>query len=418
MGGSLIYEIAKKAKEASRLFLWHISTEKKNQVLIEFAENILSQKGKIFEANTKDVKEAKKRGLSDAFVDRLLLNEKRINGMSRSLRSIAQLEDPVGQVISTHRRPNGLLISKVRVPLGVICIIYESRPNVTSDCAGLCLKSGNAVILRGGSEALNTNIAIFKIIKEVCRKNDIPDGTISMIEDPDKKLVDELLGMNEYIDLVIPRGGEGLIKLVTEKSKIPVIKHYKGICHIYVDEYADLNMAESICYNAKVQRPGVCNAMETLLVHTDVAVRFLPSMFKKFRDAGVILKGCPKTLRIVKDTEPATEEDWKTEYLALILSVKVVESLDEAVAHIERYGSMHSDAIVTDNYQNALEFTRRVDSACVYVNASTRFTDGGEFGMGAEMGISTDKLHARGPMGLAELTTYKYVVMGTGQIRE
>ena len=307
----------------------------------------------------------------------------------------------------------------MRCPIGVIAIIYESRPNVTSDCIGLCFKSGNSVILRGGSEAINSNRAIYKVLSDVAKAHRLADGAINLIETTDRKAIDELLKLNDYIDLVIPRGGEGLINRVVKSSRIPVIKHYKGICHVYVDEWADLNMAEKICFNAKVQRPGVCNAMESMLVHRDAAIRFLPGMLKKFDAAGVQIRGCALTQKVAKSLKikRATDKDYRTEYLDLILSVKVVANLDEAISHINEFGSHHSDSIVTENYDNALKFLRQVDSACVYVNASTRFTDGNQFGMGAEIGISTDKLHARGPMALEELTTYKYMVFGNGQVR-
>jgi glutamate-5-semialdehyde dehydrogenase len=412
-----IIEIAKRAKESSRVIATLSSRVKDNalkgmaRALIESVETVLLE-------NEKDIKEGEKNRLSNAMLDRLKLNPSRIKGMSDSLMSISELKDPVGEVLGMCKRPNGLRIGRVRVPIGTILMIYESRPNVTSDVIGLCLKSGNSVILRGGSEALNSNIAIHKILSEAAKAEGIPSDGINMVETPDKKAVSTLLGLNQYIDLVIPRGGEELIRKVADESKIPVIKHYKGICHTYVDEDADLNMAEKIAFNAKVQRPGVCNAMETLLVHKDVAIRFLPSMVKKFKDAGVEIRGCPGTRKIVKDIKEATEEDWRTEYLDLILSIRVVEDIDEAIRHITVYGSMHSDAIVTDNYERAMKFLNEVDSACVYVNASTRFTDGFEFGMGAEIGISTDKFHARGPMGLEELTSYKYIIFGNGQIRE
>lgn len=412
-----IIEIAKRAKESSRVIATLSSRVKDNalkgmaRALIESVETVLLE-------NEKDIKEGEKNRLSNAMLDRLKLNPSRIKGMSDSLMSISELKDPVGEVLGMCKRPNGLRIGRVRVPIGTILMIYESRPNVTSDVIGLCLKSGNSVILRGGSEALNSNIAIHKILSEAAKAEGIPSDGINMVETPDKKAVSTLLGLNQYIDLVIPRGGEELIRKVADESKIPVIKHYKGICHTYVDEDADLNMAEKIAFNAKVQRPGVCNAMETLLVHKDVAIRFLPSMVKKFKDAGVEIRGCPVTRNIVKDIKEATEDDWRTEYLDLILSIRVVEDIDEAIRHITVYGSMHSDAIVTDNYERAMKFLNEVDSACVYVNASTRFTDGFEFGMGAEIGISTDKFHARGPMGLEELTSYKYIIFGNGQIRE
>jgi glutamate-5-semialdehyde dehydrogenase len=411
-----LINIARKAQEASRGTL-AISPEIKNKALKGMALALLGRKAAILKANKKDVAQAIKQGLSGAFIDRLTLNEKRIKEMSSSLLEIAKLSAPVGKIIKAWRRPNGLVIHKVRVPIGVIAIIYESRPNVTSDCIGLSLKSGNSVILRGGSEALNSNLAIYEILKEEIKKAGMPEGLVNIVTTKNRRAVGILLKLNDYIDLVIPRGGEGLIRQVARLSRIPVIKHYKGICHVYVDEWADLNIAQKICFNAKVQRPGVCNAMESMLVHKDVAIRFLPGMLKEFKEAGVEIRGCAMTQKIVRGTKRATEKDYRTEYLDLILSVKVVEDLGEAINHINNYGSHHSDTIVTDNYQNALEFLRGVDSACVYLNASTRFTDGYQFGLGAEIGISTDKLHARGPMALEELTTYKYMVFGNGQIR-
>jgi glutamate-5-semialdehyde dehydrogenase len=409
--------IAKKAQEASRLML-NAPSGTKNEILKEMALALNKKKGLILKANKKDISKAKAQRLSGAFIDRLALNEKRIKDMSDSLLEIAKLSDPVGEVIKAWRIPNGLWIHKVRVPIGVIVIIYESRPNVTSDCIGLCFKSGNSVILRGGSEALNSNLSIYQTLKEVIKKHGISDGIINLVTTTQRRAVDVLLRLNDYIDLVIPRGGESLIKKVASVSRIPVIKHYKGICHVYVDAYADLNMAQNLCFNAKVQRPGVCNAIESMLVHKDVAARFLPGMLEKFKQAGVEIRGCAITQKIAKGIKRATEKDYHTEYLDLILSVKVVEDLDEAIRHINYYGSHHSDTIVTENYDNALKFLKEVDSACVYVNASTRFTDGYQFGMGGEIGISTDKLHARGPMALEELTTYKYMVFGSGQIRE
>jgi glutamate-5-semialdehyde dehydrogenase len=338
--------------------------------------------------------------------------------MAGSLRGIAKLKDPVGEVIETRKRPIGIVIKKVRVPIGAILMIYESRPNVTSDCAGLCLKSSNAVILRGGSEALNSNIAIFESINAAAVRCGMPEDSIAIIRRTDRSLVDELLVQEGLIDLAIPRGGESLIRSVCERSRIPVIKHYKGVCHTYVDDEADLKMAEDICFNAKVQRPGVCNAMETMLVSRKIARRFLPGMARRFKGAGVEIRGCDETRRLVPGIKRAKEEDWYTEYLDLILSVRVVGGVDEAISHIMKYGSYHSDSIVTPSRKNADKFLREVDSACVYVNASTRLTDGGVFGKGAEMGISTDKIHARGPMGLEELTSYKYLVYGSGQVRE
>ncbi len=409
--------MARAAGEASRV-LSCLTAKKKDRVLKDMAGALRSNIPAILRANKKDVAIAVRRGLSSAMVDRLSLSEKRIREMADSISALTGLVDPVGEVIRAWGRPNGLWINKVRTPIGVIAIIYESRPNVTSDCIGLCFKSGNSVILRGGSEALNTNMAIYKALKSVLREHSIPEGAINLVKTTDRKAVELLLQLNDYIDLVIPRGGEGLIKKVVSLSRIPVIKHYKGICHVYVDSLADLKMAEEVCFNAKVQRPGVCNAMECMLVHKDVAAKFLPSMLRKFKDAGVEVRGCALTMRYVKGIKAATEKDYRTEYLDLILSVKVVNDLSAAISHINNYGSRHSDTIITENYENGLKFLKEVDSACVYVNASTRFTDGYQFGMGAEIGISTDKLHARGPMGLEELTSYKYMVFGNGQVRK
>lgn len=409
--------IAKKARDAFRSAM-DLSSDIKDSVLREMADAVEKHSAAIIKANARDIAAAKAGRKPASFIDRLTLNPKRICDMSRSLREIAAMADPVGKVISSVRRPNGLWINKVRVPIGVVAIIYESRPNVTCDCVGLCFKSGNSVILRGGSEALHSNLAIYSVLAEVLKKSEIPEGMVSMVSTQDRQAVDALLGLSDLIDVVMPRGGESLIRKVVEASRIPVIKHYKGICHVYVDDGADLNMAQDICFNAKVQRPGVCNAMESLLVHKDAAARFLPGMARKFKDAGVELRGCPTARKIVKWCGAASDEDYRTEFLDLVLAVKVVNSIDEAIEHINANGSHHSDSIVTEHYQNSLEFLRRVDSACVYVNASTRFTDGGQFGMGAEIGISTDKLHARGPVALEELTTYKYMVFGNGQVRE
>lgn len=410
-------KISKEAQEASH-YLLKVSSATKNKILRDMAKAIHENKDFILKENKKDILLAKRQGLAQAFIERLTLNEKRIKEMADSLLELTKLADPVGEVIRAWRRPNGLWIHKVRVPIGVVAIIYESRPNVTSDCIGLCLKSGNSVILKGGSESLNSNISIYKVLRNVLKKYGIPEGVISLVATKDRRAVDALLKLNKYIDVVIPRGGESLINRVIKTSTIPVIKHYKGICHVYVDQWADLKMAENICFNAKVQRPGVCNAMESMLVNKHVAARFLPGMLKKFKEAGVEIRGCAQTRKIVKAVKKATDKDYATEYLALILSVKVVDGIEEAINHINHYGSHHSDAIITDDYENALEFLKRVDSACVYVNASTRFTDGYQFGMGAEIGISTDKLHARGPMALEELTTYKYMVFGSGQVRQ
>ena len=406
--------IAREAREASGS-LSILPPQAKDRVLKDMAGSLLRREGAILKANRKDLASAS--GKNKAFIDRLKLDKARIRQMSEGLLEVAKLKDPVGGIIRSWSVPNGLKIRKVRCPLGVVAIIYESRPNVTADCAGLCFKSGNSVILRGGSEAINSNFAIFNALREAVKKNGLPEGVISFVATTDRKAVDYLLKLNAYIDVVIPRGGEELIKKVVRSSRIPVIKHYKGICHVYVDEDADLNMAEKICVNAKLQRPGVCNAMESMLVHRDVAVRFLPGMLKKFKDAGVQVRGCDFTRKVARWARRATEKDYRTEYLDLILSVKVVDNLEAAIRHINTYGSHHSDSIITDNKAAADKFLSRVDSACVYLNASTRFTDGNQFGMGAEIGISTDKLHARGPMGLEELTTYKYTVYGSGQIR-
>jgi len=402
-----ILKTAQNAKTASRK-LALITRKTKDKALISMAGALIEGRSAILKANQKDLAAAKKFGLSMALIDRLRLDDKRIAAMADSLKAIAGLDEVIGSVIESWSVKNGLIIRKVSVPIGVIGIIYESRPNVTSDCAGLCLKSGNSVILRGGKEAFNSNTAIFKILEKTASNCGIPKGAINMIATTDRNAVKALLQLNNLIDLVMPRGGEGLIREVTRVSRIPVIKHYKGVCHVYVDKSADLKMAEEVCFNAKVQRPGVCNAMETMLVHKDVAKQFLPRMIKKFEGAGVKIRG-------LKSAEAI---DWSTEYLDLILAVKIVDSLEAAVEHINKYGSMHSDAIITKNPRAAQIFLDGVDSACVYTNASTRFTDGGEFGFGVEIGISTEKLHARGPMALKELTTYKYHIIGSGQIRK
>lgn len=412
-----ITKLCEGAKRASRELALE-PTGTKNKALRAMAASLIKNRAHIIKENEKDIALAEKRGLSKAMIDRLLLSDARILSMSSSLYEISRLKDPVGVAIENYKRPNGLMIKKIRVPIGVILIIYESRPNVTSDCVGLCLKSSNAVILRGGSEALNSNIAIFNILNKEILRYGLPEGSVSIIKDTDRGAVNELLKQSGLIDLVIPRGGESLIKEVTERSRIPVIKHYKGVCHTYVDDGADLKMAEEICFNAKVDRPGVCNAMETMLVHKNIAKRFLPSMIRRFQNAGVEIRGDSLTKGIVGGIKLAREIDWYTEYLDLILSVKIVSGVDEAIRHIMKYGSYHSDAIVTKDSRRAEKFLNEVDSAAVYLNASTRFTDGGQFGKGAEMGISTDKIHARGPMGLEELTSYKYVVYGNGQIRK
>ncbi len=405
------------AREAFRS-LSHASTKSKDAFLSNLAQGLTESKEVLKEANQKDIESAKAANLSKAIIDRLILNDSRIQSMADGLKVVIALKDPVGEVIEGWRRPNGILIEKVRVPLGVIAIIYESRPDATVEAASLCLKAGNAVILRGGKEAINSNLALHGLIKQSLKKAGLDERSIQLVETTDRTAVDYLLKAEGLIDVIIPRGGEGLIRSVAEKSRIPVIKHYKGVCHIYVDEHADLGKAERICYNAKVQRPATCNAMETMLVHEKVAATFLPTMGKKFQEAKVEIRGCPTTRQHLPWAKEATEEDWYAEYLDLILAVRVVPSVGAAIDHVAKYGSNHSDAIVTENLTNANRFTNEVDSAAVYVNASTRLTDGGQFGMGAEIGISTDKLHARGPMGLKELTSYKYVIHGEGQIRE
>ncbi|MBO1224961.1 MAG: glutamate-5-semialdehyde dehydrogenase [Candidatus Scalindua sediminis] len=408
--------IVKDAKNASRVMAT-VSSSAKNAALEQIAHNLLNCKTTLMSENEKDIKAAEKEGLSSAMIDRLRLTDSRIEDMAKGIREVINLADPVGELMEERIRPNGLQIQKVRVPIGVIIIIYESRPNVTADAASLCLKTGNATILRGGKESIHSNIAIYRQISSALEKVGLDKKAIQVIETIDRKAVDYLLKADEYVDLVIPRGGEGLIRNVVENSTIPVIKHYKGVCHIYVDEFANLNMAKDVCLNAKIQRPGTCNAMETMLVHEKIAKTFLPDISRSMSDAGVELRGCEKSRKILPDIKAATEEDWSTEYLEKILSVKIVSSIEEALNHISVYGSSHSDAIITEDKPNAKKFTDEVDSAAVYVNASTRFTDGYEFGMGAEIGISTDKLHARGPMGLKELTSYKYIVHGNGQIR-
>ncbi len=413
-----VKEVAKCAKEVSYRLV-DISTEVKNRTLLKAAELIEAKKELIQEENRKDLIAGEEKGLSKAMLDRLLLNEKRIAGMVQVLKDVANLNDPVGEVVKMWTRPNGLKIGKMRVPLGVVAIIYESRPNVTVEAGSLCIKSSNAVILKGGSEAINSNRVLVDILKEAAASEGFPEEAIQFIDTTDRSAVRELLQLDEYIDVVIPRGGEGLIRFVAENARMPVIKHYKGVCHVFVDEFADLEKAWNICFNAKVQRPGVCNAMETMLVHSKIADAFLPTMIELFKKAKVELRGDERTRSYDPDyVKPATEEDWYAEYLDLILAVRVVDSLDEAIDHINTYGSHHSDAIVTENYTNAMKFLNRVDSAAVYVNASTRFTDGNVFGLGAEMGISTDKVHVRGPMGLEDLTIPKYIIFGNGQIRE
>ena len=408
---------AAEAREAA-MELSVLNTKTKDRALLAMADALLANRDEILKANKKDIDSAVEKDLSTALIDRLILNDARINGMAQGLRAVAKLKDPVGQLISKWKRPNGLKINKVRVPLGVIAIIYEARPNVTVDAAALCLKAGNCVVLRGGSDAINSNIALAGIISKAAYDSGIPKGAISLIETTDRKAVEELLLLREYIDCVIPRGGAGLINMVVERSRIPVIETGVGNCHAYVEESADQKMAQEIVFNAKVQRPSVCNAIETLLVDEKISREFLPKMIKKLKGARVELRGCARTRKIDPSIAEASEEDWKAEYLDLILAIKVVDGIDKAIRHITKYGSHHSETIITKNKKKAALFTSKLDSAALYVNASTRFTDGGEFGFGAEIGISTQKLHARGPMGLNELTSYKFVVQGSGQIRK
>ncbi len=407
---------ARQAKEA-QLKLSNLSTEIKNRALNSISREVIKRTTEIISANKVDCEEGKKSGLSNTLIDRLMLNEKRLEDIAKSIKDVIDLKDPVGEIISGWRRPNGLLITKVRVPIGTIGIIYEARPNVTVDAAVLCLKSGNSVLLRGGSEAIRTNIALVKIMQDAAYSSGIPDGAIQLIENTSREVAQEMMKLNQYIDCLIPRGGAGLIKTVVENATVPVIETGVGNCHIYVDESADLNIAEDIVFNAKVQRPSVCNAMETLLVHKNIAEKFLPKIFNRLKNVKVELRGCERTKKIDESVKDATEDDWWTEYLDLILAVKIVDNIDGAIVHIEKYSSHHTEAILTRDLQNAHKFTQLVNSAAVFVNASTRFTDGGEFGLGAEMGISTQKLHCRGPFALEELTTVKFVVWGEGQVR-
>ena len=405
------------AKQAAR-GLAKCSTTEKNQALLSMAAALEAGQERILAANARDVAQGEEKGLSAAMLDRLRLTPERIRGMADGLRQVAALPDPVGECLGGMRRPNGLDIQKIRVPFGVIAMIYEARPNVTVDAAGLCLKTGNAVILRGGSEAIESNKVLADILIRAAGAAGLPNGSVGLVETTDREAVNILLKMNRYIDVIIPRGGAGLIRTVVENSTVPVIETGIGICHTYVDESADLTMAADIAFNAKVSRPGVCNSMETLLVHRNVADHLLPDLLERFVKASVEIRGCTETARYHAAVKPATEQDWATEYLDFILSIKVVDSLTEALEHIDRFSTKHSEAIVTRDYASARRFQQEVDAAAVYVNASTRFTDGFEFGFGAEIGISTQKLHARGPMGLVELTSIKYLVSGSGQIRQ
>jgi len=409
-------ELTRAACEASRS-LALASTEQKNAALRQAAARLRQEAARLRVENEKDLDAGRQAGLTAALIDRLTLTDKRIESMAAGLEVVAELDDPVGEVFEEVTRPNGLRIQRVRVPLGVIVIIYESRPNVTADCAGLCLKAGSAAILRGGKEAMNSNRAIHQLLAGGAESAGIDPRAIQLVTTTDRSVIDRLVTAEDRVNLVIPRGGEGLIRAVVRAATVPVIKHYKGVCHVYVDQAADLAMAEAIAFNAKVQRPGVCNAMETLLVHESVAEPFLPAILRRLKEAGVELRGGARTRQLAPDVAEATEDDWSTEYLDLVLAVRVVASLDEAVDHIARYGSAHTDAIVTRDAATAEAFVRRVDSSSVMVNTTTRFSDGAEYGLGAEIGISTDKIHARGPMGLRELTSYKFVVRGEGQLR-
>ncbi|MEL7606755.1 MAG: glutamate-5-semialdehyde dehydrogenase [Sedimentibacter saalensis] len=406
----------KNAKEAS-YELMNISTQLKNDALKKIAENLVLHSAEIIEKNELDIKNYMDKGMGSQMVDRLMLNEERIASIAEGVRQIAELEDPVGEVMSMKKRPNGLLIGQKRVPLGVIGIIYESRPNVTVDAASLCLKSSNAVMLRGSSDAINSNKELVKIMKMSLAQAGIHEGAIELVEDTSRETASQFMKLNDYLDVLIPRGGAGLIKTTLANATVPVIETGTGNCHVYVDEFADIEMAYSILINAKTSRTSVCNACESLLVHKNIKDKFMAEAVKRLKEKNVQVRGCEETVKICSDVIPATEEDYGTEFLDLIISVKVVESIDEAIKHINKYGTGHSETIVTESYTNSQRFLNQVDAACVYVNASTRFTDGFEFGFGAEIGISTQKMHARGPMGLKELTTSKYIIYGNGQIR-
>ncbi len=410
-------ELGRNARRAARA-LAAAGTSPKNLALLRTADALLAQADALREANERDLAEGRARGLDDAFLDRLALTDPRIQAMAQGLREVAALPDPVGEITGMAYRPTGIQVGRMRVPLGVIGIIYESRPNVTADAAALCLKAGNASILRGGSESLHSNRAIAECIQEGLAAAELPRAAVQVVETADRAAVGELIRMREYVDVIVPRGGKGLIARITEEARIPVIKHLDGICHVYIDDRAAMEKAVRVAYNAKTQRYGTCNTMETLLVARAIAPSILPVLGEMYRDAGVELRGCPETRAFLPYAREATEEDWSTEYLAPILSVRVVDGLDEAIDHIERYGSHHTDAIVTEDFTRARRFLAEVDSSSVMVNASTRFSDGFEYGLGAEIGISTDKLHARGPVGLEGLTSQKFVVLGDGHIRQ
>jgi len=402
--------------------LAYLSTDIKNKALCAIADDLLARKDEILAANEIDYKGSEASGMNAAMLDRLMLNASRLEAIAQDVRTVAALPDPVGEMIDMRTLPNGLQIGKKRVPLGVIGAIYESRPNVTIDISVLCLKSGNAIFLRGGKEALHSNSALVKVVQEACTSAGMPEGCVQFIDNPDRSLIDHMLKMNDIINLIIPRGGAGLIKFITENATMPVVSGGIGVCHTYVDKSADVDKATAIAFNAKVQRPTVCNALDTLLVHKDIAERCLPGVAGEWSKAGVEIHCDVQAMSILKSNAsmnliPATEEDWGKEFLSLTAAVKIVDSLNDALQHIERYGSGHSEAIITEDYQSAMRFINEVDAACVYANASTRFTDGGQFGLGAEVGISTQKLHARGPLGLKELTTYKWIIFGSGQVR-
>ncbi|MBU0568334.1 glutamate-5-semialdehyde dehydrogenase [bacterium] len=409
--------VAKEAKEASKVMA-NLSSRAKDEALLRMASALEEKTEIVLAENRKDLDKGREANLSKALMDRLMLNDKRIKEMAEGLREVVNLPDPVGEITSMRQRPNGLMVGRMRVPLGVIGIIYEARPNVTADAAGLCLKSGNAILLRGGKEAINSNKAIAEVLMEAGKEAGLPSGAISIIKTTDREAVREMVKLDEYLDVIIPRGSQQMIKAILSEATVPVISHGAGICHIYIDSQADARMAQEIAFNAKVQRPGVCNALETLLVDSSMAKEILPDLARQFKEVNVILKGCSKTREILPDIEEAKEEDWSTEYLDLILSVKVVESYKEATEHIAAYGTGHTESIITSDYGRAHRFLREVDASTVMVNASTRFSDGHQFGLGAEIGISTQKLHARGPMGLVELTSTKFIVFGNGQIRE
>ena len=411
-----VVEMARNAREAARK-LATLSTSVKNRILLATADLLLEERESLARENEKDLAAGREKGLSQAMLDRLALSDKVIDSMVQGLREVAALPDPVGEISDMKRRPSGITVGRMRVPLGVVGMIYESRPNVTIDAAALCLKAGNGVLLRGGSEAIHSNLALAAILQRVLEEGGVDPAAVQVIPVRDRQAVNVMLAQEEFIDLIIPRGGEGLIRFVTETSRIPVLKHYKGVCHLYVDEGADMDMGVRIAMNGKVQRPGVCNALEGMLVHRAIAEQFLPMAAQELMAAGVELRGCERSCRIVPAMVAATEDDWGTEFLDLIMVVRVVDDMDEAMAYIRRYGSQHTEVIVTESYERSQRFLREVDASAVMINASSRFNDGGEFGLGAEIGISTTKLHAYGPMGLEELTTRKFIVYGEGEVR-